>query len=391
MNCPICGHTESEPLLTLLRYPIYQHPVPPEASITQPWFIDLHYRQCLACQHAWQPDFDADVLSRIYENHYYTPSPDGVGAQFRDDFMAVMERFGLAVRSGRSLLEIGASSGDALSRLRDAVGSREVLAYEPNHENAARARERGLPVREEFFCAEGVAGLPSFDLIFARHVIEHIFDFDDVLSALRQTSREGSDLVLETPCLDWHVQQESTAPFHVEHNHVFSIRSLAKLGERGGWGCEQYAVSEDGNLIMWFRRQLPSCDMPTRMAGANLQSAMERRVRRLSELLDRRKLLFWGAGSASCKLISLLGRDPEYLVDGNPGKAGKVFVGSARHIAPAEETLRQIVALPSEEWPVVVIASSFDREIRARLGELGWKGEVLSLYGPHANDCPRIN
>lgn len=391
MNCPICGHADSTALLTLPRYPIYQHPVPADVEIPPPWYVDLHYRQCSSCQHAWQPDYDAELLARIYENHYYTPSPDGLGGQFRDDFIRVMEQFGLAAGTGRSILEIGASSGDALSLLRERLASREVLAFEPNHENALRARGRGLPVKEEFFSRRSVAGLPGFGLIFARHVIEHIFDFDDVLAALGQVSHEDSDLVLETPCLDWHVRHESTAPFHVEHNHVFSINSLAKLGERGGWGCRQYVVSEDGNLVMWFRHHARSCDQPPRMAGAALQATMELRARRLRELLDQRSILFWGAGVASCKLISLLGRDPDYLVDGNPGKAGKVFVGSARCIAPAEATLRQIMTMPRQEWPIVVIASSFDREIRAHLAELGWQGEILSLFGPLANHYTRID
>lgn len=382
--CPICAHTHSVALLDLPGFPVYQHPVPADAEVPKPWFVDLHYQQCTHCHHAWQPEFDADMLARVYESYYYTPSPEGVGVQFRDDFLLAMKSFGLLAISGRSLLEIGASAGDTLAKLHAEMESPQTLAFEPNHDNAAQARLRGLNVRETFFGAASAQGLPAFDLIYARHVIEHIFDFNDVLQAFNSVAHADSDLVLETPCLDWHVEKGSTAPFHVEHNHVFSIASLAHLAARAGWGCQQYTVTDAGNMIMWFRRRGQACVLPASVKTADLQARVVKRASAVRARLAGRKLLFWGAGSASCNLMGLLGREPDYLVDGNAGKVGKVFVGRSCRVADAESTLQHLMALPETQWPLVVIASSFDREIRLRLSALGWQGEIVSLHGEQA-------
>ncbi len=98
-------------------------------------------------------------------------------------------------------------------------------------------KARGLDVREEFFTREAAAAadIEPVDLIYARHVIEHIFDFEDFFVGVNAVTRPGADLVLETPSLDFHAAEGSLAPFHVEHIHVFALRSLARLAARHGW------------------------------------------------------------------------------------------------------------------------------------------------------------
>ena len=163
-DCPVCSG-RPRPLLELPDQPIYQHPVATDAIVPPPHSIDLRWVACKDCAHAWQPEFDAGLLEQIYRQHYYTPAPDGIAVQFRDDFLSTVEEFGLLGRR-HPLLEIGASSGDVLAEVRSRTGAASACAFEPDSENASLARQRGLDVREQFFGAAAVQGLPAVDLIY---------------------------------------------------------------------------------------------------------------------------------------------------------------------------------------------------------------------------------
>ena len=377
-SCPVCG-AGGRPLLYLPAQPIYQHPVPADAVVPEPHAIDLRWLACTRCCHAWQPEFDHALLERIYRSHYYTPAPAGIGVQFRNDFLSAVERFGLAAPR-RVLLEIGASDGDVLVELKTRTGAARAYAFEPNSENASVARRRGLEVLEEFF-DESVTSkdLDRADLICARHVIEHIFDFNGFFAGLNAMATPMADLILETPSLDYHAERGSIVPFHVEHIHVFALRSLARLSSSHGWCLQQAEVTTPGNLIASFKRGGVAADVPP-PSLVGLQDAVGHRRDQLRNLLVDRQLVLWGAGSAGAALVSTIGREPEIWTDGNPNKIGKKYVGLTRRIVSPEVAFAQAKS-PAFSRPLLVVASSFVEEILARIQELGWTGEILDMSG----------
>lgn len=376
--CPVCGGG-SRPLLDLPAQPIYQHPVPADVEVPAPHTIDLSWVTCEQCSHAWQPSFDNALLERIYRSHYYTPAPDGIAVQFRNDFLSALDRLEL-ITPRPVLLEIGASDGDVLVELRKRTGAARAYAFEPNSENAAVARRRGLEVREEFFDERVTSkNLEPADLICARHVIEHIFDFKGFFAGLNAVAAPMADLVLETPSLDHHAERDSIVPFHVEHIHVFALRSLTRLASNHGWGLQRAEVPASGNLIASFKRGEATRDVPlASMAG--LQDAVGRRRSHMRNLLADRQLVFWGAGSAGAALVSTIGREPDIWTDGNPNKVGKRFVGSKRRIVSPEVAFAEARS-PAFSRPVLVIASSFAEEILPRIQQLGWTGEIVDMAG----------
>jgi hypothetical protein len=346
--------------------------------------VDLRWDACVRCAHAWQPGYDAALLERIYRSHYYTPAPGGLAVQFRDDFLVAAGDFGL-LEPARVLLEIGASDGGLLAALRDRTGAARAYAFEPDQQNAEVARGRGLDVRERFFGAAVAAdALEPANLIYARHVIEHVFDFGDFFAGLSVAAGEGAVLVLETPSLDRHVERGTFHPFHVEHVHVFSLRSLETLALAHGWQLSDSRVTADANLIAAFRRgarkAVGTPSVAPRPAPDGLQGAYDRHRETLRQRLGGRRLVFWGAGSAGVVLANLLGSEPEWWTDGNPNKVGKKFVGLERRILEPRDALERAMSA-SGNRPAVVISSSFTREIAPRVRELGWDGELFDVNG----------
>jgi hypothetical protein len=380
--CPVCGGAPHS-LLSLSDQPIYQHPVPAEAQIPGPYTVDLSWVLCGGCAHAWQAEFDEGLLERIYRSHYYTPAPDGIAVQFRNDFLSALEAFGL-ISTRTTLLEIGASDGEVLAEMKARTGARHAYAFEPNEENAVIARNRGLQVHEAFFGRNSARqGLHSADMVYARHVIEHVFQFADFFAGINEAATASADLILETPSLDHHGSLGSLSPFHIEHVHVFSLRSLATLAQRFGWKLWRNVVTADGNLIAAFRRggeqSAGNVDLaPPKLEG--LQAAADSFRCRLRKLVDGRRLIFWGAGSAGVGLACAIGREPDYWTDGNPNKVGKKFPGLTSDILSPDEAFAKARIGGSGE-PLLIIASSFVREILPRVRRLGWTAEIVDLSG----------
>ena len=279
------------------------------------------------------------------------------------------------------MLEIGCSSGDVLAELKTRYPQFSYQGIEPNKETAIAARKRGFDVNCQFFTEAFAKTLENnIDLIYSRHVIEHIFNFDDFFKAINSISNQESQLILETPSLDWATEQASTVAFHVEHIHVFSERSLVTLANQFGWFKEQSIVTSSGNLILSFSRhnnqQLPE-PPKNKHVLKNKKQALLNEIKRVC---GNKKIIFWGAGSGALTLLALTKLTPWKIIDGNPNKEGKSFCGIKQQISYAPNVVKELIANGDDHNTLMIISSSFYQEIEQELAQLGWNGEIYSPY-----------
>ncbi|NQY35419.1 MAG: class I SAM-dependent methyltransferase [Alteromonadaceae bacterium] len=305
--CPVCRHTENTALLALHSYPIYQHPMANTSTIPLPHTIDLEYLICDSCAHAFQRSYDRDILEKIYSCHYYTPAPSGVGATFRNDFIHFIKHQSPINKDNAKIFEVGCSSGEILSELKSLYPNAEFSAVEPNEETAIAAQKNGFEVATEFFTTKYSQTLTNkFDVIYSRHVIEHIFDFEDFFNATTQVCHNKSQLILETPSLDWATENSSTMAFHVEHVHVFSERSLVTLAQNYGWFKEKKCITSSGNLIVSFSRTGSNKNLPTPPHNqTGLQSRNQLLSNKIQNICKDKQVIFWGAGIGAVTLLAL--------------------------------------------------------------------------------------
>lgn len=384
MNCPICHHHESQLLLQLQHTPIYQHPVDPACDIPQPHYLDLEYRFCPECGHAFQSHFDSVLMDSIYTNHYYTPAPDSIGHQFRDEFFTAIAQILNVLQPECRILEIGSSSGEVLATFKQNINHPYLMGYEPSQNSAAAARQLGIPTRCEFFTPQSVqVETQPYDLIVSRHVIEHIIDFEAFWSAIAHIAHAGTCVILETPSLEVAMQKPSISPFHVEHAHVFSAHSLATLAAAHGWYAEQKHFTSAGNMILCFvRDKALAAPIARPPFTTSLQQLLNWQAKRLTEEIGTRKVILWGAGAGGLSLICAHRLQPEQLVDGNPNKQSKKFCGQPWIIAYGPDVITRLVEQneSNPEAYTIIIGSTFYREIRAMLAELNWQGGIISPY-----------
>ena len=377
-QCSICAGDNTISLLNLKHTNIYQHPVPKDAVIPQPYKIDIDFYFCPACGHAYQHNYNTDLLNSIYSNHYYTPAQDGIGRQFRDDFMAFVKTNVPEMDKAQQLLEIGSSSGELLIASREAWPQLNVLGYEPSHNSADLAISKNITTIKDFFSTKTIQSTNKFDIIFSRHVIEHIDDQHDFWLSINQSAYEHTVLVLETPSLDSVLCKHSLDPFHIEHLHVFSINSLAHVAKSYGWFLRSYTATDSNNLISCFSKD-NSTSIQTKAPELNssLNETLAQIKNKLMHSLQGKQYWLWGAGSYGAKMLSFYELTPEKILDGNSNKAGKVMVGYPWLIEYGADVIRAYPAEMSGQAPTIIIASSFYKEIMAHITSLGWQGEIL--------------
>lgn len=381
-KCPVCGSPEVQEILSLDHQPIYQHPVVSADAIKEPYFKDLTYFFCKKCEHCFQKTPDISVLEKLYQDHYYTPRPPDIGVQFQNQFIqTLLERFKVLTPSS-SILEVGCSAGEMLTKINRLFPDTVLAGFEPNTQTAERASASGFLVYGQFFTKRASQKIKrKFDLIFHRHVIEHVFDFEDFFQAHQNVSHSETILIVETPCLNWSIHHQNMAGFHVEHVHVFSIMSLKRLLENHNWYLNAYEETSNGHLIALFTRVKSRISVPGVGNPFQLSLWIEKNKNILEKAVHGKKLALWGAGSGGVKVMNYFNVCPDIIVDSNPDKAGKIFVGYAHlKIANADAWIEQ-ECNNSRSW-LILVASTYFEEIQERLGQAGWEGDVLKPYSP---------
>ncbi|GAB6038267.1 hypothetical protein JCM15519_28260 [Fundidesulfovibrio butyratiphilus] len=146
-----------------------------------------------------------------------------------------------------NVLEVGSNRGDFLAFLRQRHAGVHLLGVESSPLALVGVPTLFHDVRELRFS-------PTFDLVIARQVVEHVADPVDFTAHLAGFLRPGGRLFYELPLLENDLD-EGVDPFVVEHVGFWSERSLARLGARAGLVLE--AVDLTYQMSALFRRLGP--------------------------------------------------------------------------------------------------------------------------------------
>ena len=134
-------------------------------------------------------------------------------------------------------------------------------------------------------------------------------------------------------------------------------------------------------MILGFSQQTTRIIHPVLpLFTSQLQQVIHQQRTRLEREIDNRKVLLWGAGAGGQTLISRYQLMPEKIIDGNPNKKGKKFCGLPWIIDYAPDVIQALQHENAETDCVIVIGSTFYREIRATLTAANWRGGTLSPY-----------
>lgn len=233
--CAVCGSTALSPFSQVPPGPDHLH----SAQV-----------RCRTCGlFISQPRADVPEMDAYYRSHYYETHWADAESLWQANVLA-HQRYTMPVfdsltrgwmpKPGSKVLEIGCGYGSMLTTMRER-GYR-VTGTELSAKAAAFCRSKGLDVV--------ISRVPpvqpgSFDIVIARHVIEHVSDPRDFVQTLVTAARPGGVILIETEN-SWTSQYAwerirarvlgRPGPFRSsrDHTYVFGVRHLMRLLREAG-------------------------------------------------------------------------------------------------------------------------------------------------------------
>jgi SAM-dependent methyltransferase len=344
--CPLCRSDCGIPLLRRATVPTlsnHLHETREAARAAPTGELDLV--ACAACGFIYNRRFDPALAA--YDSGYENDQAGSPGfADYLDD---VRDR----LLAGRSdwVLEIGCGQGWLLESLvARGAGSGAAIGYD------AAWRPRALPARMHVERAAFDAAPPGqgFDLIYARHVIEHVATPVALLRAMAQALAPGGRVCLEVPSLDWILAQGQMQDFFYEHCNYFTAASLAAACAEAGLGPARVEARFGGQYLWAVAEAGPASGSAAPIPALPcLDTAFfSLWQQRLEALSETGPVALWGAAAKGVTFATAA--DPAAtriagLIDINPLKQARYIPCSGHRVLAPDEAaalgIRSIIVM----------------------------------------------
>lgn len=205
---------------------------------TKEWINDFYL-------HTWDSAGEADVESEIQKAKERLIAGD---MSKEKESVLLIKKLGLA--KNRAICELGCGYGGSLRQIKD-LGFSDLIGVENSSHRAAIAEKAyGIKVLTGAFESENVQnGLKikaPFGAIFSYHVLEHVYDPNEVVALAAELQKDGDYLILSVPNF---VKESSMGVLSfVPHLHSFTAESLRLLLARNGYGVTDVSMTTNQNL-----------------------------------------------------------------------------------------------------------------------------------------------
>jgi SAM-dependent methyltransferase len=281
------------------------------------------------------------------------------------------------------VVEIGSNDGYLLRNYVE-LGI-PVLGIDPASGAAARAREAGVRVREEFFGREVARSLAGegarADVIHANNVFAHVADLTGVVDGIRILLKDSGVAVIEVPYVRDLIDHCEFDTIYHEHLCYFSVTAVSRLFSRRGLTLVDVRRLDTygGSLRMYVRQsgpvsasvqQLLDEERNLGVSDVRYYRDFATRVRSLQTNLgallaalkaDGKRIAGYAVSAKAAVLLNSMavdGRILDYMVDRNSYKQGKYMPGVRLPIYDPSKLLEE----PSPDY-LLLMAWNFKDEI----------------------------
>lgn len=293
----------------------------------------LRMVRCMSCGFSWNSAFNSILLTydQSYENNQ---SLSGIFSRHLED---VADRIHAGSGDGDDLtiVEVGCGQGYFLEWLEKRFDGRlsNLVGFDPAFRDNSMIPELAR-VETCYFNSETSRRLDIRpDIIVTRHVIEHVDDPIEFLTALREVCEPGTSIFVETPTIQWILDNNAVHDLYYEHCSVFDVESLRLALEKTGFAVDRVDLMLEGQYMLASARAadgvVPSqrADKPHNAAYRDQRQAyLDGWRERLSrDAAAGERVALWGASSKGVTLATLIRNEenaPQCAIDINPARDG---------------------------------------------------------------------
>lgn len=390
--CRLCGGSEIEVIVDLGAQP-------PANSLRQKTEAALEAVPLILCRckKCGTVQLTETVSPDYLFSHYVWVTGTSKGAN--DYSRLFCERLASRSHSGKLfVVEVASNDGTFLKAFQKRGD--KVLGIDPAKNIAAMATEVGIPTLSEFFglriAKQVVAEYGQADAVFARNVIPHVANANDVVAGMAHCLKDNGTGAIEFHRADVILDELHYDSIYHEHLFYHSLGSIAMLLDP--FGLKLFDVTESpisgGSLVAYFAKSLrpPTDALKKALAreaalGIVQSKAWQEFAKRcgrhrtmLLALVEQAKakgkrLIGYGASARSSTLLNFSGIDSRHLevvADKNKLKHGRLTPGTDIPIVSPEE------AFASRPDGVLLLAWNFREEVLKQIrDDYKWHGDVI--------------
>jgi hypothetical protein len=295
----------------------------------------LQFMFCRHCGFAWNAAFDTELIvyDASYENDQaYSPA-------FLAHLRARADDVVVAAPAGERLrfLEIGCGQGRFINEVARRAGPalHSAEGFDAAWRGPGNYGPASSVIHKAYFTAATAHLLNAEpNVVVSRHTIEHIPDpvafLTTVRTALGAASR--ARIFIETPCVNWILQNEAMQDFFYEHCSLFTPTALLCALRRSGFD-DVHVEKVFGGQYLWASATAGNADMDIGPSGQGLHDiagVRERYVRHWDAVIAHAQanglVAIWGAGAKGVTFSMMV--DPEgsrfdHVIDISPAKQGQ--------------------------------------------------------------------
>lgn len=391
-ECRVCGACSLQKVLDLGNQPLAnrleERPYAPEPR------IPLVICRCETCGSIQLTEtVRPEVLFRKY---VWVTGTSEVAQNYSQLFCERVSR--RAVRGPRFVIEVASNDGTFL--LPFVVQGDRVLGVDPAENIAALARARGIPTEADFFGLQMARSLVSrsglADVVFARNVIPHVANAQDVVAGMAACLKPAGIGVVEFHRGDTILKELHYDSIYHEHLCYHTLESMTQLLE--GCGLHPFDVETSpisgGSFVVYAAKnkispsknllQQKTLEAKLGVSGRPAWDDFARQVARHRDLLRNLVMDFkaeglriagYGASARSSTLLNYCGLTHDHLdaiADRAELKHGKFAPGTGIPILSPRDVLARNPDV------LLLLAWNFRDEILCQLREeFQWRGRII--------------
>jgi SAM-dependent methyltransferase len=362
-RCGLCQHDHFEPIETFQSQPVSSALY--EAPVTQnPLSFDLSLVRCKRCQLIQLVDYPTSSALKLQYDWMTYNEPE----RHLDDLVSQLtERFKL--NNNSKLLGVSYKDATTLTRFENNIHASASTIDYADHTLATDyygMETIQAVLADNQFMQDKAKQIGRYDIILARHILEHATDMLSVINNLRRLLKEDGHIIFEVPEASKIFQQQNY-PFiwedHISYLFIEDIRAISEYANMSLDFISVYEYAYENSLIFSFSSGVDdehTLDQPASKKEdllASFKTALPNKIQYWQDTLSlyKRKgyrICLFGAGHLSVKFINYyqLADYLDLIVDDNPHKTGMYLPADVAKIMPSS-------SIDCESQPVLCLST----------------------------------
>jgi SAM-dependent methyltransferase len=203
------------------------------------------------------------------------------------------------------------------------------------------------------------------DVIYASHVIEHIYDFPETMRAISAALKPDGLLIIDVPdatglLLKWKMP---ILDFNTKHVNHFTLRTLLELGHHHGFESVKVKPYELENAPAWqvhFKR----LDVAFQSAW-HITTNIGKRIEKLKQIHE--PVNVWGLGDITWHILSQVELDVIEFIDNDPAYRQATYNGK-----PVQER-------PGNDAPIVILSQGQRQRLITNIRKMGVENPIIEI------------